>query len=212
LWLLILGYLPGLPKAQYIAVCRATGKVSQAAVLLTVAACCELAAVVIGGKLGGLNGLSYAYLGVVIVEGILTAPTVLRAAYAHGHKRRTTGPIPAEAGYLHRQQAGLAALLALASAAVAEGHTLDAATEVWRTGAFPAITPDDGPHQDKVPAVTTMDLYGGQPADSFHEDVGYRRRQLAALDALIAMATPVVPRTYLQNSASRDESGKLVQH
>ena len=105
LWLLILGYLPGLPKAQYIAVCRATGKVNQAAVLLTVATCCELAAVVIGGKLGGLDGLSYAYLGVVIVEGIVTAPTVLRAAYAHGHKRRTTGPIPVEAGYLHRQQA-----------------------------------------------------------------------------------------------------------
>ena len=61
LWLLILAYIPGLPKAQYIAVCRATGRVNQAAVLLTVAAGCELAAVVIGGKLGGLNGLSFAY-------------------------------------------------------------------------------------------------------------------------------------------------------
>ena len=212
LWLLILGYLPGLPKAQYIAVCRATGKVNQAAVLLTVATCCELAAVVIGGKLGGLDGLSYAYLGVVIVEGIVTAPTVLRAAYAHGHKRRTTGPIPVEAGYLRRQQAGLAALLALASAAVAEGHTLDAATEVWRTGSFPAIPPDDGPPRRKVPAATTVDLYGGQRADSFHEDAGYRRRQLAGLDVLIAMATPGVPLTNLKNSASKDQSGKLVQH
>ncbi len=211
LWLLILGYLPGLPKAQYIAVCRATGRVTRAAVLLTVAAGCELAAVVIGGKLGGLNGLSYALLGVVTVEGIVTAPTVLRAAYAQGLKRRATGPIPVEAGYLHRQQAGLAALLALASAAVAEGHTLDAATELWRTGSFPAIPPDHGHPRHKVPAVTTVDLFGGQPDDSFYEDVGYRRRQLAGLDVLIAMATPVVPRTYLYDFSARDQSGNLVQ-
>jgi O-antigen/teichoic acid export membrane protein len=213
LWLLILGYLPGLPKSQYIAVCRATGRVSQAAVLLTAAACCELAAVVIGGKLGGLNGLSYAYLGVGLVEGIVTAPTVLRAAYAHGHERKAApGPVPVETSYLHRQRAGLAALLALASAAVAEGHTLDAAAEVWRTGSFPAIRPDVDGYRHVVPAATTVDLFGGQPADPFPEDAGYRRRQQAGLDVLIAMATPVVPRTYIQNSAARDQSGKLVQY
>jgi O-antigen/teichoic acid export membrane protein len=225
LWLLILGYLPGLPKAQYIAVCRATGKVAGAAVLLTVSAGCELAAVVIGGKLGGLNGLSYALLGVVTVEGIVTAPTVLRAAYAQGAKRRATGPIPMAASYVHSQQAGLAALVALASAAVAEGHTLDAATELWRTGSFPVISsdpdPDHGQHQHvatdrgrhrrhKVPAVTTVDLFRGQPADLAYEDPGYRHRQLAGLDVLIAMATPEIPRTYLRNFAPGDQSGNLV--
>ena len=225
LWLLILGYLPGLPKAQYIAVCRATGKVAGAAVLLTVSACCELAAVVIGGKLGGLNGLSYALLGVVTVEGIVTAPTVLRAAYAQGVKRRLTGPLPV-LGDVRSQQAGLAALVALASAAVAEGHTLDAATEVWRTGGFPVLSPDQGRPQPsapargpergrhrrhRVPAVTAVDLFGAQLADLHEDDPGYRHRQLAGLDVLMAMATPEIPRTYLRNFAQRDQSGNLVQ-
>jgi O-antigen/teichoic acid export membrane protein len=205
LWLLILGYIPGLPKAQYIAVCRATGRVSRAAVLLTAAAGCELAAVVIGGKLGGLDGLSYAYLGVGIFEGLVTAPTVLRAAYVHGRKRRAaTGPIPAERSYLYRQQAGLAALIALASAVVAEGHTLDAAAEVWRTGSFPAIAPDDGRYRHRAPAATTVDLFGGQPAEPLHGDAGYRHRQQAGLDVLIAMATPVASGIYIQNSAARE--------
>jgi hypothetical protein len=201
--------------------------------------CCELASVVIGGKLGGLNGLSYALLGVVTVEGILTAPTVLRAAYAQGAKRRATGPIPVAArSHLQSQtgqHAGLAALVALASAALAEGHSLDAATEVWRTGSFPVLSPDHGPpdhepdhepdhgpqrqpghgrhRRGKPPAVTTVDLFGGRTVDQAYEDPGYRSRQLAGLDALIALATPVVPRTYLQNLASRDQdhSGNLVQ-
>jgi O-antigen/teichoic acid export membrane protein len=205
LWLLILGYLPGLPKAQYIAVCRATGRVSRAAVLLTIAAGCELAAVVIGGKLGGLNGLSYAYLGVGIVEGLVTAPTVLRAAYAHGHKRRAaTGPVTAETSYLDSQQAGLAALIALASVAVAEGHTLDAAAEVWRTGSFPAITPGNRRYRHMAPDATKVDLFGGRLAEPLHEDAGYGRRQQAGLDALIAMATPVASGIYLQNSTSKE--------
>ena len=88
LLLLILVYLPLVPKAQYIAVCRATGRVSQAAVLLGFAAICELGAVVIGGKLGGLNGLTLAYLCVMVVEGIVTAPRVLRTAYPRGYRRR----------------------------------------------------------------------------------------------------------------------------
>ena len=95
LLLLIVTYIPGLTKTQYIAVCRATNRVSRAALVLTIAALCELAAVVIGGKLGGLNGLSLGYLGVTIIEGIVTAPTVLRAAYARGRHRRAPAADPA---------------------------------------------------------------------------------------------------------------------
>jgi O-antigen/teichoic acid export membrane protein len=213
LWLLILSYLPGLPKAQYIAVCRANGRVNQAAVLLTVAAGCELAAVVIGGKLGGLNGLSYALLGVTTVEGIVTAPTVLRAAYARGHGRTsTTGPFPADAAYLHRQRAGLAALVALASAAVAEGHTLDAAAEVWRTGSFPAIPSEDGRYRYAASAVTSIDLFvTHHHAEPPYEDAGYRRRQQAGVDVLIAMATPVASASYPQDSAPGEQRGKSVR-
>jgi O-antigen/teichoic acid export membrane protein len=95
LLLLILTYIPGLPKSQYIAVCRATGRVSQAAALLTGAAGCELGAVVIGGRLGGLDGLTLAYLGVTVLEGIVTAPTVFRAAYPGGRKISQATAVPA---------------------------------------------------------------------------------------------------------------------
>jgi len=112
LLLLILTYIPGLPKTQYIAVCRATRRVSRAAVVLAIAAACEVGAVVIGGKLDGLDGLSVAYLIVTVAEGIVTAPTVLRALSV---KRRTaTGDVTAV-------------------------RALDAATEVLRTGSFPKL-------------------------------------------------------------------------
>ena len=82
LWLLCIGYIPQMPKAQFIAVSRATNRVGRAAAMLCCTATCELVAIVIGGKLGGLNGLTFAYLCVLIGEGLLYAPTVLRAAYA----------------------------------------------------------------------------------------------------------------------------------
>lgn len=90
LLLLVITYIPGLTKTQYIAVCRATNRVTRAAVVLTIAALAELGAVVLGGRLGGLNGLTLGYLCVTVIEGIVTAPTVLRAAYGV--------PVPAAAG------------------------------------------------------------------------------------------------------------------
>src|SRR6202035_3195829 len=54
---------------------------------------CEVASIFIGGKFGGLDGLSFAYLGVLIMEGLITAPTVLRAAYAV--TAAATGAFPA---------------------------------------------------------------------------------------------------------------------
>jgi O-antigen/teichoic acid export membrane protein len=168
LWLLIIAYIPGLPKLQYISVCRATGRVGRAAIVMTAAACCEMAAVVLGGKFGGLIGLSAAYLGVTVVEALVTAPTVLRAAYARGEQRRagngTTAALPATAG-----------AVALA-AAVSEGRSLDVATEVWRTGSFPAAFTDS--------------FLALAPGDG---QLDYPSRQQAGLAALIAMATPVSP-------------------
>jgi O-antigen/teichoic acid export membrane protein len=102
LWLRILGYIPQMPRAQFIAVSRATNRVGQAAGLICFFALCEVASVYFGGKLGdryiggeqgGLYGLSLAYLGVLIMEGLITAPTVLRAAYAH--TAAATGAFPA---------------------------------------------------------------------------------------------------------------------
>jgi hypothetical protein len=242
LLLLIIGYIPQMPRAQFIAVSRATGRVGQAAGLVCFFACCEIASIFIGGKLGGLNGLSFAYLGVLIMEGLITAPTVLRAAYAHtvaatgsfpavsatgamataasgplarvtGELLKLTGSLPALPGAPDRQENGLAALFAIASAAVAsEGHTLDVATEVWRTGSFPAI-PADATGQRKPPKVpqapTSLDMFGGQTVETPQQQINYRRRQQAGIDALIAIATPVVAEEPREES-SGDGEGSVV--
>jgi O-antigen/teichoic acid export membrane protein len=221
LWLLIAGYVPSMPKAQYIAVMRATGKVGRAAILLCGCALCELGAIVIGGRMHGLDGLSFAYLGVTILEGVVTAPTVLRAAYARtaaagtfaavtaetqaaGALRRPTGPLARMTGELvrltgsltelpgstSRQESGLAALLAIATAAVSSDHTLDVATQVWRTGGFATVPGGTGP-QARLNALTSLDLLGGQsPLGAPGRRLSYRHRQQAGVDALIAMADP----------------------
>jgi O-antigen/teichoic acid export membrane protein len=211
LLLLIVTYIPGLPKTQYIAVCRATNKVTKAAVVLTIAALAELGAVVIGGKLGGLDGLTFGYLCVTVIEGFVTAPTVLRAAYARGRQRRAatgeqakvpaTGgaaePVPAGSGYLQRQHLGLAALMTLASAAVSEGHSLDTAVAVWRTGSFPGMPPSDRFRAQPSAAAAQTGLFGEDGEEPAGPAEGgrprYRGRQQAGLDALIALASPVPP-------------------
>jgi O-antigen/teichoic acid export membrane protein len=206
LWLLIAGYIPWLPKAQYIAVCRATGQVTKAAIVLSIATICELVAVLIGGKVGGLNGLTFALLAVWVLEGLYTAPAVIRTAYNRGRLRQVnaldtsvspstigaTGPIPITTGDLNRQQAGLAALLALATAAVSEVHSPDTATEIWRAGKGSLIltSPDLRRHRRADTQSTrpsAVNATGPIPAR-----LDYRRRQQAGLDALIALATPVV--------------------
>lgn len=76
---LALSYVPGLPKNFYIAVCRAAGNVSRAAVVLTVFAVIEIAAAAIFGHFDGLKGLSIAIFAVTLIEGAATTPAVLRA-------------------------------------------------------------------------------------------------------------------------------------
>jgi len=132
LWLLVIGYIPCIPNTVYIAVCRATGKLAQAAAFLAIAATVQLAAIAIGGKLDGLYGLSYGMLAVAIVEALITTPPVLRAAYGRVTIRSTepatavSGPLTLAHTGLHdpaleeqlrlRQEAGLAALIAIATA------------------------------------------------------------------------------------------------
>jgi O-antigen/teichoic acid export membrane protein len=157
LWIMVISYIPGLPNTVYIAVCRATGRVNQAAIFLTAAAVVQMAAIVVGGKIDGLYGLSYGMLGVGILEALVTTPPVLRAAYgsapvrsatarATGSHVRVTGahsrvtgaydwmaggprlaprqrPLrtPAETQALRlRQEAGLAALFAVATSVAPE--------------------------------------------------------------------------------------------
>jgi O-antigen/teichoic acid export membrane protein len=249
LWLLIIGYIPQMPRAQFIAVSRATNRVGQAAGLICFFALCEVASIYfggrlgnqyIGGQLGGLYGLSFAYLGVLVVEGLITAPTVLRAAYAHtaaatgsfaavsaaaeatgamaraasplrrltGELTKLTGPLPQLPGAPDRQESGLAALFAVASAAVAsDGNTLNVATQIWRTGAFPQLPAEaTGPRKVVPAAATSYDLYAGQAAPTRQTPVqqaNYQRRQQAGIDVLLSIATPVPPAEDTQAEARR---------
>jgi O-antigen/teichoic acid export membrane protein len=95
--LLVIGYLPGIPKVHYMAVCRATGRVPRAAAVLTTAAVMEVTAAAAGGATGGLKGLSFALLAVFILEGLVTTPPVLRAALGHG-RHRQGGSLDAPSG------------------------------------------------------------------------------------------------------------------
>lgn len=93
LCMLVLGYLPMITKVHYLAVCRATGRVSRAAALLSITACAELTAAAAGGVLLGLKGLSVALLAVYYAEGLLTAPAVLRIAMRRGRHSATAPPL-----------------------------------------------------------------------------------------------------------------------
>ena len=100
---LIIGYIPMVPRTHYVAVSRAQGRVPQAAVVLTIGAVMEITGAVTGAKLHGLIGLSAALLLVRIIEGAMTAPTVIRAALAHSPANATpdaetgAGSLPATA-------------------------------------------------------------------------------------------------------------------
>ena len=95
LLLLVAGYVPTVPKLHYIAVCRAQGRISRAAAVLTAAAAAEVTAAALGGDAAGLNGLTLALLGVFLLEGLVTAPAVTRAAIGHGRHRRAGHRRPA---------------------------------------------------------------------------------------------------------------------
>jgi O-antigen/teichoic acid export membrane protein len=128
--LLILGYLPALPKTQYIAVCRAAGRVTRAAVILTISSVAQMAAVVVGGLHGGLIGLTVGLLVVGILEGLVTAPAVFRTAMNRGGRHRR----------------GMEATAAPASARAADDHSIVAPRRP-ATRQFPTVVPVTSPQR-----------------------------------------------------------------
>jgi O-antigen/teichoic acid export membrane protein len=129
--LLVIGYLPGIPKVHYMAVCRATGRIPRAAAVLTAAAVLEVTGASVGGAVGGLTGLSFALLAVFILEGLVTAPSVLRAAIGHGRHRHGGSPAAAdgmkhESGTsAHPVRTGPMSVAELADASLAAGSEQD---------------------------------------------------------------------------------------
>jgi O-antigen/teichoic acid export membrane protein len=84
LHVVVLGVLPGVIKIHYVAVSQVRGQVRRAAVVVALAAGCELAAAAVGANLGGLYGLVVARLVVLCLEALCMAPVVLRAVAPHG--------------------------------------------------------------------------------------------------------------------------------
>ena len=112
LCLISLSYVPGLPKTFYIAVCRAAGRVSQAAVVLTTFAVVEIISAAVGGSIGGLKGLSVAIFAVLFIEGLVTTPAVLGTVTGHarhgllGTQTPTASSNPGIGAHFERRQPG----------------------------------------------------------------------------------------------------------
>ena len=125
-----------------------------------------------------------------------------------GELTKLTGTLPQLPGAPDRQDSGLAALFAIASAAVvSDGNTLNAATQIWRTGAFPQLPPEaTGPRKVVPVTSTSYDMYAGQAAptgQTLVQQANYQRRQRAGIDALLSIATPVFPPDDTQGEARR---------
>ena len=80
--LLVLAYVPMVVKVHYIAVRRATDRVTDAAVVLSASAALEIAGTVLGAQMSGLVGVCLALLACYTVEAVLTAPPLWAAAKA----------------------------------------------------------------------------------------------------------------------------------
>jgi O-antigen/teichoic acid export membrane protein len=77
--LLIMGYFGSVLKNHYIALCRISGRITQAGIYATVSTAARFGAAVAGAMTGGLVGLSIALLLVMTAEGIVVIPPI-RAA------------------------------------------------------------------------------------------------------------------------------------
>lgn len=205
LWLVIAGYIPGLPSTMYIAVSRATGRVNQAAIFLSVAAVVQLVAIVVGGKIDGLYGLAYGMLVVAILQGLLTTPAVLRTAFGSASIRPATAPAavgepqpraPALDELRLRQEAGLAALMSLATTVAPDRHRPIPDVAAWQSPATPQTTAGHGRHRRSAVAVTAANrIPAVNPSlrdTSWWPDADettFRSRQEVGMQALIAIAT-----------------------
>ena len=183
LCLLVIGYLPTIPKMLYIAVCRAVGRIPRAAAVMTAAAVMEVTAAAAGGAYAGLKGLSFALLGVYILEGVITSAPVIRAAIGSGRHRRADS-LTASAG---------------GPSKTTERSTMSRPQDedhlAWDHQSQPAYTP--GPvtpsrHQSRVDAATPRPYLKKITSPSL-ADPREQDQQKAGLAALLSLARGEVP-------------------
>jgi len=75
---LLLGVLPAIVKTHYVALSQVNRRLNQAAVVAGVAAIGEVSAAAAGANVGGLPGLTIAYVVALWIEAIVLAPIVFR--------------------------------------------------------------------------------------------------------------------------------------
>jgi O-antigen/teichoic acid export membrane protein len=97
---LSLATLPGIIKSHFVQVQRVSSRIGRAAVIAIVGATFELVAATVGAARGGLSGLTEGFAAAILIEGVLMAPSVLRAAGLWGRQLAGTAapPDPAESG------------------------------------------------------------------------------------------------------------------
>lgn len=201
LLIMIAGYLPGLTNNVYIAVSRVQGRFNQAAIFLIAFAAVQMAALVVGGKIGGLYGLSYATLAVAIVQALFTAPAVLRAAYgsvavppeAAGGELSRPGELADQMRLQLRQQAGVAALLALATRVTPPSPVADTRADLTRL-ALTRPQPMVGTHRQfqrasAVPLTNAKPVIRETNRELGLDEATFHAQQEAGIAALIAIAT-----------------------
>jgi O-antigen/teichoic acid export membrane protein len=93
--LLTITYVAYVPRALYLAVCRATGKITKAAVVLTTFSTLQIVAAIVGAKAGGLLGMSIALFFEAFAETVVTVPAVIRSAIGNGRHRQGRPPTAA---------------------------------------------------------------------------------------------------------------------
>jgi O-antigen/teichoic acid export membrane protein len=220
LWIIILQYLPQIPNTVYVSVCRATGRINRATVFLTAGAIVQCVAILIGGKLAGLYGLCFALLGVEALQAIVTTPPVLRAAFDHSVVRAAetiAAPAvdtPAADSLRLRQEAGLAALFAIATPVDPNGYSRDVLVQEDGLAALVSLATTVDPRRHRQAATAdhvaltrpSPRLVPSAPRSPGH-DSGHHRLRRTALRPTVAQ--PVLSETsqWPENFRNRQESG-----
>jgi O-antigen/teichoic acid export membrane protein len=90
--LLTVAVLPLTVKHHYVAICRVRGALGYAAVVMAVSAIVELGSAALGGRAGGMNGLSLGWLIALWAEAVYMAPRVLGVIAPARSAERGGGP------------------------------------------------------------------------------------------------------------------------
>jgi hypothetical protein len=192
--------------------------VNQAAVFLSVAAAVQMAAIWVGGKLDGLEGVAFGMLAVAVLQALVTAPSVLRTAYGSASARAATAPAhgisqagpaiearrkarmrEADDAMRLRQEAGLAALFSVATAVAPDRSRATGASRrggeatSWLASVAPPQARADRGHgrfRHPATAVTAADRALRETGEwADVDEATFHTRQEAGMAALIAIAT-----------------------